>query len=103
MLLRALCRINAFVAKPVVGEVYVGKVKSVLNYGAFVEFMPGKDGLLHVSEVRWERIENLETVLEVGEEIQIKLIGIDPKTGKYRLSRRVLLPQETPVAATPAG
>jgi polyribonucleotide nucleotidyltransferase len=103
MLQRALGRINAIVAKPVVGEVYVGKVKSVLNYGAFVEFMPGKDGLLHVSEVRWERIENLETVLEVGEEIQIKLIGIDPKTGKYRLSRRVLLPQETPVAATPAG
>lgn len=103
MLQRALCRIHAIVARPVVGEIYVGKVKSVLNYGAFVEFMPGKDGLLHVSEVRWERIEDLETVLEVGEEIQVKLIGIDPKTGKYRLSRRVLLPQEEPVAAAPAG
>ncbi|WP_339044646.1 polyribonucleotide nucleotidyltransferase [Cardinium endosymbiont of Tipula unca] len=95
ILQKALGRVNAIVAKPVVGEVYMGKVKSVLNYGAFVEFMPGKDGLLHVSEVRWERIEDLEKVLEVGEELQIKLIGIDPKTGKYRLSRKVLLsPQE---------
>lgn len=69
----------------------MGKVKSVLNYGAFVEFMPGKDGFLHVSEVRLERIENLEKVLEIGEELQVKLIGLDPKTGKYRLSRKVLL------------
>lgn len=95
ILQKALSRVNAIVAKPVVGEIYTGKVKSVLNYGAFVEFMPGKDGLLHVSEVRWDRIEDLEKVLEVGEELQIKLIGIDPKTGKYRLSRKVLLsPQE---------
>lgn len=95
ILQKALGRVNAIIAKPVVGEIYTGKVKSVLNYGAFVEFMPGKDGLLHVSEVRWDRIEDLEKVLEVGEELQIKLIGIDPKTGKYRLSRKVLLsPQE---------
>lgn len=91
MLHKAVSKIKTLTAKPAIGEVYVGKVKSVLNYGAFVEFMPGKDGFLHVSEVRLERIENLEEVLEIGEELQVKLIGVDPKTGKYRLSRKVLL------------
>lgn len=91
LLQKALDKIDVIVAKPVLGNVYTGRVKSVLNYGAFVEFMTGRDGLLHVSEVRWERIEDLEKVLEVGEELQVKLIGIDPKTGKYRLSRKVLL------------
>ncbi|WP_342265455.1 polyribonucleotide nucleotidyltransferase [Cardinium endosymbiont of Philonthus spinipes] len=91
MLQKAAGRIKTIAAKPTIGEIYIGKVKSVLNYGAFVEFMPGKDGFLHVSEVRLERIENLEDVLEIGEELQVKLIGIDPKTGKYRLSRKVLL------------
>ncbi|TSJ81070.1 MAG: polyribonucleotide nucleotidyltransferase [Candidatus Cardinium sp.] len=91
MLQKAAHRIKTITAKPSIGEVYIGKVKSVLNYGAFVEFMPGKDGFLHVSEVRLERIEDLEDVLEVGEELQVKLIGVDPKTGKYRLSRKVLL------------
>ncbi|WP_243018042.1 polyribonucleotide nucleotidyltransferase [Candidatus Cardinium hertigii] len=91
MLEKAVSRIKTITARPVMGEIYKGKVKSVLNYGAFVEFMPGKDGFLHVSEVRLERIENLEDVLEVGEELQVKLIGIEPKTGKYRLSRKVLL------------
>lgn len=94
MLDQAIGRITTITAKPIIGEVYLGKVKSVLNYGAFVEFMPGKDGFLHVSEVRLERIENLEKVLEVGEELQVKLIGVDPKTGKYRLSRKVLLSSE---------
>ena len=91
MLQKAVERIKTIAAKPAIGEIYIGKVKSVLNYGAFVEFMPGKDGFLHVSEVRLERIENLEDVLEIGEELQVKLIGVDPKTGKYRLSRKVLL------------
>ncbi|WP_419241390.1 polyribonucleotide nucleotidyltransferase [Cardinium endosymbiont of Nabis limbatus] len=91
MLQKASGRIEKIIAKPTIGEVYIGKVKSVLNYGAFVEFMPGKDGFLHVSEVRLERIENLESVLEIGEELQVKLIGVDPKTGKYRLSRKILL------------
>ncbi|MGI2261787.1 polyribonucleotide nucleotidyltransferase [Candidatus Cardinium hertigii] len=91
MLQKAVGKIKTITAKPSIGEVYVGKVKSVLNYGAFVEFMPGKDGFLHVSEVRLERIEDLEKVLEIGEELQVKLIGVDPKTGKYRLSRKVLL------------
>ncbi|AWN81703.1 polyribonucleotide nucleotidyltransferase [Candidatus Cardinium hertigii] len=94
LLEKAMSRIQTIVAKPVVGEVYTGKVKAVLNYGAFVEFMPGKDGLLHVSEVRWERIEDLEKVLEVGETLQVKLVGIDSKSGKYRLSRKVLLVPE---------
>ncbi|CAH2560130.1 polyribonucleotide nucleotidyltransferase [Cardinium endosymbiont of Oedothorax gibbosus] len=91
MLQKAVGRIKRLAAKPTIGEVYIGKVKSVLNYGAFVEFIPGKDGFLHVSEVRLERTENLEEVLEIGEELQVKLIGVDPKTGKYRLSRKVLL------------
>jgi polyribonucleotide nucleotidyltransferase len=85
-------RVKAIVAEPVIGDVYQGKVKSILPFGAFVEFMPNKDGLLHISEVKWERIESLEKVLEVGEVIAVKLVDIDPKTGKYRLSRKVLLP-----------
>ncbi|ROT47267.1 polyribonucleotide nucleotidyltransferase [Candidatus Cardinium hertigii] len=95
---KALSRIHTIVAKPIIGEIYMGKVKSVLNYGAFIEFMPGKDGLLHVSEVCWERIEDLEKVLEIGETLQVKLIGIDPKTGKYRLSRKALLPAQKDAA-----
>ncbi|MEM9416937.1 MAG: polyribonucleotide nucleotidyltransferase [Bacteroidota bacterium] len=84
--------VKALVAEPTVGEVYTGKVKNIKDFGAFVEFMPGKDGLLHISEVKWERIDNLTDILEEGEEIQVKLIEIDPKTGKYRLSRKALLP-----------
>ncbi len=89
----AVGRIKAIVAVPDVGEVYEGKVKSIMPFGAFVEFMPGKDGLLHISEIKWERLEKMDDVLEVGEEISVKLIGIDKKTGKFRLSRKVLLPQ----------
>lgn len=87
----ALRRIRAIVAVPEVGEVYEGKVKSIMPFGAFVEFMPGKDGLLHISEIKWERLENMEGVLEVGEEVKVKLIDVDKKTGKFRLSRKVLL------------
>ncbi len=86
-------RIKAIVAVPEVGEVYDGKVKSITSFGAFVEFMPGKEGLLHISEIKWERLENMEGVLEAGEELKVKLIGTDKKTGKYRLSRKVLLPR----------
>ncbi|MBX9890268.1 MAG: polyribonucleotide nucleotidyltransferase [Amoebophilaceae bacterium] len=99
ILQRALQRINAIIAKPSIGETYVGKVKSILNYGAFIEFMPGKDGLLHISEFCWERIDDLEQLLKIGEEIEIKLIGIEPKTGKYKLSRKVLLSSNPPPAA----
>ncbi len=88
--MRLLRRIKGIVAIPEVGEVYDGKVKSIMPFGAFVEFMPGKDGLLHISEIKWERLENMEGVLEVGEEIKVKLIEVDKKTGKFRLSRKVL-------------
>jgi polyribonucleotide nucleotidyltransferase len=89
----AVRRVKAIVAVPEVGEVYDGKVKSIMPFGAFVEFMPGKDGLLHISEIKWERLENMEGVLEVGEEVKVKLIEVDKKTGKFRLSRKVLLPK----------
>ena len=89
----ALKRIKGIVAIPEVGQVYDGKVKSIMPFGAFVEFMPGKDGLLHISEIKWERLENMEGVLEVGEEIKVKLIEVDKKTGKFRLSRKVLIPR----------
>jgi len=90
---KAVNWIKGIVAIPEVDEVYNGKVKSIMPFGAFVEFMPGKDGLLHISEIKWERLENMEGVLEVGEEVKVKLIEIDKKTGKYRLSRKVLLPR----------
>lgn len=97
----AMRRIRAIVATPEVGEVYEGKVKSIMPFGAFVEFMPGKDGLLHISEIKWERLENMEGVLEVGEEVKVKLIEVDKKTGKFRLSRKVLLPRPPKKEATP--
>jgi polyribonucleotide nucleotidyltransferase len=81
------------VAVPEIGQVYDGKVKSIMPFGAFVEFMPGKDGLLHISEIKWERLETMDGVLEVGEEIKVKLVDVDKKTGKFRLSRKVLLPK----------
>jgi polyribonucleotide nucleotidyltransferase len=95
----AIRRIKAIVAQPEIGETYTGKVKNIQPFGAFVEFMPGKDGLLHISEVKWERLESMDGVLEPGEEIMVKLIDVDKKTGKFKLSRKVLLPKpEKPVA-----
>jgi polyribonucleotide nucleotidyltransferase len=85
--------VKGIVAIPEIGEVYEGKVKAIMAYGAFVEILPGKDGLLHISEVKWDRLDTLEGVLEIGEEIKVKLIEIDKKTGKYKLSRKVLLPK----------
>mgnify|MGYP006275742927 CR=1 FL=1 len=85
--------IKRIVQVPEVGEVYEGKVKSIMPFGAFVEFLPGKDGLLHISEIKWERVDNIEEIMEVGEEIKVKLVEIDKKTGKFRLSRKVLLPK----------
>lgn len=89
----ALARIKGIVAVPEVGEVYEAKVKTIMPYGAFVEFLPGKDGLLHISEVEWKRLDSLEGVLKEGQIIQVKYIGNDPKTGKFKLSRKVLLPK----------
>jgi len=88
-----LAKIKGIVAQPEVGEVYEGKVKSIMAFGAFVEFMPGKDGLLHISEVNHSRLESMDGVLKEGEKIQVKLIGTDPKTGKFKLSRKALLPK----------
>ena len=86
-------RIKAIIAVPEVGEIYKGKVKSVVSFGAFVEIIPGKDGLLHVSEMAWERVESAEDFTKEGEELEVKLIGIDEKTGKLKLSRKALLPK----------
>jgi polyribonucleotide nucleotidyltransferase len=96
----ALRRIRAIVAVPEIGQVYDGKVKSIMPFGAFVEFMPGKDGLLHISEIKWERLETMDGVMEVGEEVKVKLVEIDKKTGKFRLSRKVLLPKPPKKEAT---
>ena len=88
----ALSKIRAIVAVPEVGEVYTGKVRSVMPYGAFVEFMSGRDGLLHISEIDWKRFETMEeTGIQEGDEIEVKLLEIDPKTGKFKLSHRVLV------------
>ena len=78
---------------PEIGEVYEGVVKNIQAFGAFVEFLPGKDGLLHVSEISWNRIDNVEDVLKVGDHINVKLVDIDKKTGKFKLSHRVLTPK----------
>ena len=86
-------RIKQIVAVPEIGEVYMGKVKNITTFGAFVEILPGKDGLLHISEIDWARLKSVESVLNVGDEIEIKLIDIDSKTGKLKLSRKVLLPR----------
>ena len=88
----ALSKIKAIVAVPEVGEVYEGTVRSIMPYGCFVEFMPGKDGLLHISEIDWKRLETVEEAgINEGDKLQVKLVDIDPKTGKYKLSRRVLI------------
>lgn len=89
----ALARIRAIVVRPEEGEIYEGVVKSIMPFGAFVEILPGKDGLLHVSEIDYKRIEKVEDVLKEGDRIQVKLLEIDKKTGKLRLSRKALLPK----------
>ena len=86
-------RIRAIVAVPEIGEVYLGTVKTITPFGAFVEIMPGKDGLLHISEIEWRRLETVESVLNVGDKIKVKLIGVDPKTHKMKLSRKALIPR----------
>ena len=88
----AVARISAIAAKPEIGATYQGKVKSIMPFGAFVEIMPGKDGLLHISEVSWERLETMDGVLKEGDKIEVKLLDVD-KQGKMKLSRKVLLPR----------
>ena len=90
---KALTWIRSIVAIPEIGATYEGTVKSIMPFGAFVEFMPGKQGLLHISEVSWKRLDSLDGVLKEGDKIKIQLVGTDPKTGKLRLSRKVLMPK----------
>ena len=85
--------VKGIVAVPTVGDEYEAVVKSIMPYGAFVEFLPGKQGLLHISEVSWKRLESLEGVLNEGDKVKVKLTGTDPKTGKFKLSRKILLPK----------
>ena len=90
----AIGKIKAIVAIPEVGEIYEGTIRSIMPYGCFVEIMPGKDGLLHISEIDWKRLETVEEAgLKEGDKITVKLLEIDPKTGKYKLSHRVLIPK----------
>ncbi len=85
--------IKKIVTVPEVGQVYKGKVKTIVQFGAFVEILPNKDGLLHISEIDWKKLRSVDEVLKEGDEVEVKLIGVDPKTGKLKLSRKVLLPR----------
>jgi polyribonucleotide nucleotidyltransferase len=86
-------KIKRIVAVPEVGEIYKGKVKNIQSFGAFIEILPGQDGLLHISEIDWKRLNTVDEVLKIGDEVEVKLIEVDPKTGKLKLSRKVLLPK----------
>lgn len=90
---QAVAWVNSIVAVPEVGDVYEGTVKGIKDFGAFVEFLPGKQGLLHISEIMWKRLENMDNVFQEGDKVKVKLIGVDPKTGKFKLSRKALLPK----------
>ena len=90
---KAVNWIKGIASQPTVGDVYEATVKSIQPYGAFVEFLPGKQGLLHISEVSWKRLETLEGVLKEGDMVKVKLTGTDPKSGKFKLSRKILLPK----------
>ncbi len=90
---RAVAWIKSIVAVPQVGDIYEATVKGIKEFGAFVEFMPGKQGLLHISEISWKRLETMEGVLNEGDVVKVKLIGLDPKTGKFKLSRKALMPK----------
>lgn len=89
----ALKKVKGIVTKPEIGEIYDAVVKTIVDFGAFVEILPGKEGLLHISEIEWRRLDTMDGVLNVGDQIQVKLIDVDKKTGKYKLSRKILLPK----------
>lgn len=90
---KAVAWIKSIVAVPQVGDVYEATVKGIKEFGAFVEFLPGKQGLLHISEISWKRLDSMEGVLNEGDVVKVKLIGLDPKTGKFKLSRKALMPR----------
>jgi polyribonucleotide nucleotidyltransferase len=89
----ALDWVKKIVTIPEIGQIYKGKVKTIVQFGAFVEILPNKDGLLHISEIEWRKVQNVEDVLKEGQEVEVKIIDIDPKTGKIKLSRKELLPR----------
>jgi len=89
---KAVAWIKGIVAVPQIGDTYDAVVKSIMPFGAFVEFLPGKQGLVHISEVSWKRLETLEGLVKEGDPMKVKLIGTDPKSGKFKLSRKALLP-----------
>lgn len=93
---KALAWVNGLVAVPSVGETYEGTVKSIKEFGAFVEFLPKKEGLLHISEISWKRLETMEGVFKEGDKVKVKLLEIDQRTGKFKLSRKVLMPKPEP-------
>ncbi len=90
---KALAWVKGLVAAPEIGEVYEGTVKSIKEFGAFVEFLPKKEGLLHISEISWKRLETMQGVFKEGDKVKVKLLDVDPKTGKFKLSRKVLMPK----------
>ena len=90
---QAVAWVKSIVAVPEVGDVFDATVKSIKEFGAFVEFLPGKQGLLHISEIMWKRLESMDGVLNEGDKVKVKIIGVDPKTGKFKLSRKALLPK----------
>ncbi len=90
---KAVSWVNGLVAVPVVGDTYEGTVKSIKEFGAFVEFLPKKEGLLHISEISWKRLETMEGIFREGDKVKVKLLEVDPRTGKFKLSRKVLMPK----------
>jgi len=99
----ALERVNAITEVPEIDKIYHGTVKSIVPFGAFIEIMPGKEGLLHISEIAWKRLERADEVLKEGEKVDVKLLDIDKKTGKFKLSRKVLIPREPGEGDQPEG
>jgi polyribonucleotide nucleotidyltransferase len=93
---QAVAWVKSIVSVPEVGDVYEGTVKGIKEFGAFVEFLPGKQGLLHISEIMWKRLESMDGVLNEGDKVKVKLVGVDPKTGKFKLSRKALIPKPQP-------
>ncbi|MEO8765189.1 MAG: polyribonucleotide nucleotidyltransferase [Ginsengibacter sp.] len=90
---QAVAWVKSIVSVPDVGDVYEGTVKGIKEFGAFVEFLPGKQGLLHISEIMWKRLESMDGVFNEGDKVKVKLVGVDPKTGKFKLSRKALIPK----------
>ena len=90
---QAVAWVKSIVAVPEIGDVYEGTVKGIKEFGAFVEFLPGKQGLLHISEIMWKRLESMDNVFKEGDKVKVKLVGVDPKTGKFKLSRKALIPK----------